>query len=685
MGRSENFSFEPENRSGAARTPQEDLVPELTLRATSARTASSERGTSERTASSERGARERTSLPELLIVQSMKTGGSEALESDFVRTEKPVRFGSNVVLDDNNKISKITYPAEGKTREFGRDENGEINKLVTTTPRGQYSYVKENGQWLYLAPDNKRYVAPDFSLDNNGEFSKVVRDGVVLTQPADGRSFQEERTALGARIQRDADGNPTEIKRPDNTMVTATYEDGRLTKLVDRADGQSTTWTRDSRGDWRSDDKPPQAVHNLRVEDNGNLSYSVDKVKYTIRGNGAEIAEGPGRAKYDFDDQGRISKIRYPGNKSSLSFGYMGSGDEPSFIQVDDFEKHQSKRYIHQPEKGGWTELDRNNNLLGTWKGTVKLNDDGTYAIKPTDGAMVTYLPDGTARKQQNRESARPDSERPDTQRPDTQRPDAQRPDARRPETPKPTNPDNINEITDHSVQLRGYMLPSPDQLGAGSCLYMSATGIAEYLINKSKGIVNPQVGGATDLSEQWTINLSKTVQLGNNYTDAPELLARAGALPDSRMKFKAYGSSSWMSERAIGGRGTETLPPYKKDVLFNGGGEGSQNAYGQMRPADMERIKKYLREQQSPVLFVYKPPTANWWHANIISGYNDKTQTFTVRDSSFGRQVSNVPAYNYDGRSPWGARPYRDQTEMPYYQVMQWGNHATGYRLAGS
>lgn len=228
-------------------------------------------------------------------------------------------------------------------------------------------------------------------------------------------------------------------------------------------------------------------------------------------------------------------------------------------------------------------------------------------------------------------------------------------------------------------------MLPSPDQLGAGSCLYMSATGIAEYLINKSKGIVNPQVGGATDLSEQWTINLSKTVQLGNNYTDAPELLARAGALPDSRMKFKAYGSSSWMNEAAIGGRGTETLPPYKKDVLFNGGGEGSQNAYGQMRPADLERIKKYLREQQSPVLFVYKPPTANWWHANIITGYDDKKQTFTVRDSSFGRQVTNAPSYNYDGRSPWGARPYRDQTEMPYYQVMQWGNHATGYRLAGS
>lgn len=621
---------------------------------------------------------------------------------------------------------------------MGRSENFSLHPEIGLPPsqaRDESARASDNRGGIMLA---------DARLTNKSDSTRGGDDlpfygrgvlpelHIVNGQRANEHLQPEERTALGARIQRDDDGNPLTIKRPDNTMISATYKDGRLNTLVDSYNGQSTTWKQDARGDWRSDDKPPEVVRNLRVESNGNLSYNVDKVKYTVRGNGSEIAEGPGRARYSFDDEGRISRIKYPDGKSTLSFSYTGSNEKPSFIQVDDHEKNQSRRYIHQPDKGGWTALDRNNNMLGTWKGSVNLNGDGSYSIKPADGPKVTYLPDGkvlrdtiqhppdahrpetrrpdshrpeshrpdTHRPETRPEARRPESHRPDTQRPETQRPETQRPEARKPETARPetarpetpetrpdtnrpTDPNSINEITDHSVQLKGYMLPSPDQLGAGSCLYMSATGIGEYLINKSKGIVNPQVGGATDLSEQWTINLSKTVQLGNNYTDAPELLARAGALPDSRMKFKAYGSSSWMNEPGVGGRGTETLPPHHKDVLFNGGGEGSQNAYGQMRPADLERIKKYLREQQSPVLFVYKPPTANWWHANIITGYNDKTRTFTVRDSSFGRQVTNAPAYNYDGRSPWGARPYRDQTEMPYYQVLQWGNHATGYRLA--
>lgn len=690
MGRSDTFSLHPEIGLPPSQTKDQTALSEPP-RALIASLRLNETGVTQ--ARDELPFYGRSVLPDLRIVRPDEPA-TEANEQSR-RIEQPAkRFGSNVVLDADNRISKITYPAEGKTREFGRDEHGEINKLVTTTERGQFSYIKENGQWLYLAPDHKRYLAPQFSLDENGEFSKRVRDGVVLTQRADGRSFEEERTATGARIQRDADGNPLTIKRPDKTMVSATYEDGRLTRLVDTCDGQSTTWLPDGKGNWRSDDVPPQTVRNLRVESNGNLSYAVDKVKYTIRGNGAEVEEGPGRASYTFDDQGRISKIRYPNDKSTLSFGYTGSDDKPSFVQVDDFVKQQSKRYIHQPEKGGWTELDRNNNLLGTWKGSVKLNDDGTYAVKPAGDGWTTYLPNGTSRKEQvepreRRPETPSEARKPETQ-PEKRRPEERQPETQRPESPpetsrpeRPADPNNVNEITDHSVQLKGYMLPSPDQLGAGSCLYMSATGIAEYLINKSKGIVNPQVGGPTDLSEQWTLNLSKTVQLANNYTDAPELIARGLGLTDARMKFKDYGDCSWMREPIIPGRGTEAVPPYKKDVLFNCGGEGSQNSYGQMRQGDLERIKKYLREQQSPVLFVYKPPTANYWHANIITGYNDKTQTFTVRDSSFGRKVTNVPAYNYDGNPKWGPQLYRDQTEMPYYQVLQWGNHATGYRLA--
>ncbi|CAN5359057.1 hypothetical protein BH10CYA1_BH10CYA1_33320 [soil metagenome] len=692
MGRSENISLHPPEIGLPPEQKREDFSPSdspitattgAALRERPELSLADNRGRSDRPEVSLANNRVRSDIPELTPAVR---GSAVALpELVIVQTENAKRelrtvpvtreSGENVVLDSNRQISKISYPSEHKTREFGRDENGEINKLVTTTPRGQFSYVKEDGHWLYLAPDHKKHAAPDFSLDDSGEFSKSTGDGVVLTQRKDGSFLTEERTAIGARIQRDSDGSPRTIKRPDNSMVRASYEDGQLVKLVDGQDGAAVTWKPDGRGNWRSDEVPPQAVQNLRVENNGNLSYTADKVKYTIRGNGAELAESGGISRYAFDDQGRISSIKYPGGKSALSFGYLGSNDKPSFVQVDDLQKHQTKRFIHQPEKGGWTELDRNNNLLGTWKGSVNLNDDGSYGIKPAGGNWLTYLPNGSTRTEHPKPAHNLESKGPETDKTETDKPEISR--------PKSPESKNENEVTDHSFQLKGYMLPSPDQLGAGSCLYMSATGIAEYLINKSKGIVNPQVGGATDLSEQWTINLSKTVQLGNNYTDAPELLAKAGALPDSRMKFRAYASSSWMNEQAIQGRGTEALPPFKKDVLFNGGGEGSQNAHGQMRPADLERIKKYLRQNESPVLFVYKPPTANWWHANIITGYDDKTQSFTVRDSSFGRQDSKSPAYNYDGRSPYGPKPYRNETQMPYYQVLQWGNHATGYKLS--
>ncbi len=907
--------------------------------------------------------------PRDLLTSAVDASAEAQRRESFPKRE----FGPNVIVDAKNQISKITYPDENKTREFSRDEYGEINKLVTTTPRGQFNYVKEDGRWFYLESGKNKRPFDAMALDAHGEFSRVVRDGVALTQRPDGTSVEEEVSALGVRMTRNEEGQPEIIKRPDGSQVNALYENGNLVKLVENEGDKSVSWTPDKAGRWISDEQPSHSVQNLRVERNGNLRYSAENVKYIVRSNGAEIEEGPGHSKFSFDEQGRFRSITSPDGKNTTSFSYAGADDEPSRIQVIEREKNETRSYIHEPEKGGWTRVNKDNQAMGTWKGEVKIGDDGTYSIKATGtkgDAWTVYHTDGTTQKecrrqngtlavtnsagdlksatrvdgtvlkadydakglsvlsQQNRngdkvnwqrqqdgtwKSDSPDfpgalknvtvnldgeisiveasqdrttlkadgsshmekadgsfvdadrnwmvrrvgidnqnyrtldykdgrlskvtdittsgtkvwQRKPDGQeeRQDIQvssdgyvsykvdgktivegsnlskmelnnnlspshvslpngasrdykydhsgslqsitdrrvtanetkaevwkkvaqgengsnrfenrtrdgkvqvrndvyvdesgdylyrsndgrahaapvrdlikggrqsqesrREQPRLADGDRPPTPTdrlpsiPPNVDSQNEATDHSFQLKGYMLPSPDQLGAGSCLYMSATGIAEFLLNKSKGIVHPQVGGPTDLSEQWTINLSKRVQLGNNYTDAPELLARAGAIPDSRLKFKAYAGSTWMNEAAFGMNGTEALPAMKKEVLFNTGGEGSQQSYGRMRPGDLEKIKQYLRNNESPVLFVYKPPTANWWHANIITGYDDKTQTFTVRDSSFGNQVVDAPAYNYDGRSPYGPRQYRNETKMPYYQVLQWGNHATGYKLA--
>jgi hypothetical protein len=242
----------------------------------------------------------------------------------------------------------------------------------------------------------------------------------------------------------------------------------------------------------------------------------------------------------------------------------------------------------------------------------------------------------------------------------------------------------SANIRTDHSFKLVDYILPSPDQAGAGSCLYMTATGIAEVLLNKSLGIKKPQLGGPTDLSEQWTIGLSRQHALLNNYTDAVDLLARGGAVPDSHLKFKAYSQSSWILEPPPALAETTpryTMPPVEKVVLFNAGGEGTQRSNGVMGQKAIEEIKTFLKENESPVLFTYQPPGVNYWHANMVIGYDDTRQVFITRDSAFGTKQNEI--YQYGNQSPWGNIPYRGEYEMSYQQVMAWGNHATGYRLA--
>lgn len=228
-------------------------------------------------------------------------------------------------------------------------------------------------------------------------------------------------------------------------------------------------------------------------------------------------------------------------------------------------------------------------------------------------------------------------------------------------------------------------MLPSPDQLGGGNCLYMAGTGIAEWLLNKSTGITNPQVGGPTDLSEQWTVEASKRIGLNNPYTDVVDLLYSGGLVRDANMPFSSYKDQSWVSSPARSTSASNIsrdLPPYNKHILYSAGGEGSQRSNGVMSPTDVENIKTFLRTNESPVLFVYKPEGVNYWHANIITGFDDKRQTFTMRDSSFGNPVQTVAPYNYDGQSPWGAKPYRGEFEMSYHDAARWGNHATGYTL---
>jgi hypothetical protein len=242
---------------------------------------------------------------------------------------------------------------------------------------------------------------------------------------------------------------------------------------------------------------------------------------------------------------------------------------------------------------------------------------------------------------------------------------------------------------------IPGYWLPVPYQYDAGSCLFMSATGIAEWLYRRATGRV-------LDLSERYTISaynlhketLQKAIPGFRLYTDLPLVYKHVGHyVLDSSLKFttewvgkKFSARVNWkiVSDTALPRSQTRVFERMRRDVLFSVATRSSpQLEYGIMQDSDIEAIKDALRTRQSPVLLTYHPPTANWWHANIIVGYDEARGVFLTRDSAFGRERVDYAEYTYGTTYDEDDKRLVDLYEMSFAKVKAQGNHAAVYYLA--
>jgi hypothetical protein len=600
----------------------------------------------------------------------------------WVSDQDPTKERTNFKLEKNGNMS---WEAGGE-RHIVRGNGAELKENVT---KPTYTF-DEQGRFQWIAyPDGNNL----FGFSYKGDSDKVT---AVHTH-------DRSRNKTNSYVPDDTWGSPTLGRDGTYSQTINTQHEGKKTALKHsyRPDGTETHETIGANGAITTRDELGRPVsgrerQNMERERNGNITFRENGEKHILLKNGGELIEGPGRASYNFDRQGRVSWINYPDGRNSFGFKYKGHSDEIEAVYTHDRQtKHttthkpdanwgnpriapdgtysqEAYRYVEGQRRVGKQTFGTRGNDSTVWDGPVS---------SPPREAPPSSPPQVAPKSSPTGEATRPPQPEP-RRTPDGMEP---RPDQPNPAPPadRPNGKAALNESTDHSFHLKAYLLPSPDQLGAGSCLYMAATGITEFMLAQSRGITSPQVGGPTDISEQCTINLSKQIGLRNPYTDAPMLLSQGGYLLDGQMPFRAYASSSWMNEGTVAMNGAQKPPDMRKHVLFDTGGEGSQNTYGRMTPEHLDRIKQFLRTNESPVLFVYKPPTANWWHANMITGYDDRTKTFTVRDSSFGNPVANAPSYTYGGRSPYGPKPYRGETQMSYTQALQWGNHATGYTLA--
>lgn len=209
--------------------------------------------------------------------------------------------------------------------------------------------------------------------------------------------------------------------------------------------------------------------------------------------------------------------------------------------------------------------------------------------------------------------------------------------------------------------ELLPFVTPSPDQEDAGTCLYMSLTGVAEWWLHKLSGTRAFVPDGPLDLSERWWVNKSSAearasaIENAFNdtilmYNDAPGVLNRDYRFTKGWFTVDAeeelhpasprapgaqYGTQyNWIDETTRVKPPTFALPRFSREILLQGKEDNPWEIGA--APADIVgRVKEALRTKKAPVQIVYNH--SGYWHSVFIVGYDDEAR---IGDCSFTRSV---------------------------------------------
>jgi len=217
--------------------------------------------------------------------------------------------------------------------------------------------------------------------------------------------------------------------------------------------------------------------------------------------------------------------------------------------------------------------------------------------------------------------------------------------------------------------QLLPFVMPSPNQEDAGSCLYMAVTGNVEWWLN----YLNPNeprvMDGKNDLSERYLMNMAgieeeespvknwrtDTVYLYNQHaavlnSDYPYTKGWFKEVDDQRViakpeeKESNFGTGyNWISEIEILKPPKIELPKFEREILFADQDKNQWNV-GVTPENIVQKVKEALKVNQSPVLITYNH--YGYWHVHMIVGYDDNEDsrgcTFTKETAPYLKDKAN-------------------------------------------
>ncbi|MFI5389779.1 MAG: hypothetical protein ACHQYQ_00345 [Bacteriovoracales bacterium] len=204
----------------------------------------------------------------------------------------------------------------------------------------------------------------------------------------------------------------------------------------------------------------------------------------------------------------------------------------------------------------------------------------------------------------------------------------------------KRTKLDGFNE-------LLPFIMPSPNQEDAGSCLYMAITGNIEWWLNYLYPNESKIVDGPHDLSERYLMNMAGMDEdnspVENWRTDTVYLFNWFGSVLNSdypytkgwfkeekdemviakpEEKGSSFGTGyNWVNEIETFNPQKVDLPKFEREIIFEDKDKNQWNV-GVTPSNIIEKVKEALRINKAPVLITYNH--YGYWHVHMIVGFDD-------------------------------------------------------------